>query len=264
MIGPFRGGRSGCVATGNVPGRPYEFYFGAVNGGVWKTVNAGRTWMPVSTASRSPRSARSPWRRRTRRRLRRQRRIVAARFGRLRQRHVQVDRRRQDVDARRPRRHEAHRQGRRRSAESERRVRRRDRALLRRAPRSRHLPIEGRRGDLEKVLYKNDSIGAIDVAIDPTIRRSSTPSLWNTRRPPLVHVSAVERPRRRHLQVDRPQQTWKQLTNGLPTDGFGRSGIASRRASRRSPLRGVDAGKGERPRHGQLIDGRRRRNVDED
>ena len=45
MIGPFRGGRVDAV-TG-VPGRPYEFYFGAVNGGVWKTVNAGRTWMPV-------------------------------------------------------------------------------------------------------------------------------------------------------------------------------------------------------------------------
>ena len=30
-----------------VHGRPNEFYFGAVNGGVWKTVNAGRTWVPV-------------------------------------------------------------------------------------------------------------------------------------------------------------------------------------------------------------------------
>src|SRR5690349_9607607 len=32
MIGPFRGGRVAAV-TG-VPGRPNEFYFGAVNGGV--------------------------------------------------------------------------------------------------------------------------------------------------------------------------------------------------------------------------------------
>ena len=39
-----------------------------------------------------------------RHRLRRQRRIDAARFHRLRQRHVQVHRRRQDVDAHRPRR----------------------------------------------------------------------------------------------------------------------------------------------------------------
>src|SRR4051812_3226703 len=34
MLGPFRGGRV-ASATG-VPGRPNEFYFGAVNGGVWK------------------------------------------------------------------------------------------------------------------------------------------------------------------------------------------------------------------------------------
>jgi len=40
-IGPFRGGRVDAVA--GVPGRPDEFYFGSVNGGVWKTINAGRT-----------------------------------------------------------------------------------------------------------------------------------------------------------------------------------------------------------------------------
>src|SRR5689334_8228773 len=45
MIGPFRGGRVDAVS--GVPGRPYEFYFGHVNGGVWKTTNAGRTWAPV-------------------------------------------------------------------------------------------------------------------------------------------------------------------------------------------------------------------------
>ncbi len=49
-------------------------------------------------------------------RLRRQRRVDAARLDGLRQRHVQVHRRRQDVDAHRPRRHAAHRQDRRRSA----------------------------------------------------------------------------------------------------------------------------------------------------
>src|SRR5258705_13153618 len=45
LIGPFRGGRVDAVS--GVPGRPYEFYFGHVNGGVWKTINAGRTWLPV-------------------------------------------------------------------------------------------------------------------------------------------------------------------------------------------------------------------------
>src|SRR5438876_12423389 len=53
MLGPFRGGRV-AAATG-VRGRPHEFYFGAVNGGVWKTIDGGRMWFPIfdgqSTAS---------------------------------------------------------------------------------------------------------------------------------------------------------------------------------------------------------------------
>ncbi len=45
MIGPFRGGRTRAV-TG-IPGRPETFFIGAVNGGVWKTADYGRTWNPV-------------------------------------------------------------------------------------------------------------------------------------------------------------------------------------------------------------------------
>jgi photosystem II stability/assembly factor-like uncharacterized protein len=45
LLGPFRGGRV-AAATG-VAGRPNEFYFGAVNGGVWKSIDAGRVWLPV-------------------------------------------------------------------------------------------------------------------------------------------------------------------------------------------------------------------------
>jgi photosystem II stability/assembly factor-like uncharacterized protein len=43
-IGPFRGGR--VLAVAGVPGDPTTFYFGAVDGGVWKTTNAGLTWTP--------------------------------------------------------------------------------------------------------------------------------------------------------------------------------------------------------------------------
>src|ERR1700735_1524787 len=46
LIGPFRGGR--VVAVAGVPGDSTAFYFGAVNGGVWKTSNAGMTWSPIS------------------------------------------------------------------------------------------------------------------------------------------------------------------------------------------------------------------------
>ncbi len=44
-IGPFRGGR--VLTVSGVPGEPHHFYFGAVNGGVWETRDAGRTWVPI-------------------------------------------------------------------------------------------------------------------------------------------------------------------------------------------------------------------------
>ncbi len=42
LVGPFRGGRVDAVAGD--PTKPLVFYMGAVNGGVWKTTNAGMTW----------------------------------------------------------------------------------------------------------------------------------------------------------------------------------------------------------------------------
>jgi photosystem II stability/assembly factor-like uncharacterized protein len=45
LIGPFRGGR--VLAVSGVPGEPQHYYFGSVNGGVWETNDAGRTWQPI-------------------------------------------------------------------------------------------------------------------------------------------------------------------------------------------------------------------------
>ena len=44
-IGPMRGGRVRALA--GVPSQPATFYFGMVNGGVWKTTDAGATWQSV-------------------------------------------------------------------------------------------------------------------------------------------------------------------------------------------------------------------------
>jgi len=51
LVGPFRGGWA-TMATG-VPGSPDTYYFGAADGGVWKTDNAGRTWHPLMQHQRS-------------------------------------------------------------------------------------------------------------------------------------------------------------------------------------------------------------------
>jgi hypothetical protein len=45
LVGPFRGGR--VLAVAGVPGEREHFYFGSVNGGVWETTDAGRTWRPL-------------------------------------------------------------------------------------------------------------------------------------------------------------------------------------------------------------------------
>ena len=45
-IGPLRGGRS--IAVSGVKGRAKEAYFGAVGGGLWKTIDGGLSWNPVT------------------------------------------------------------------------------------------------------------------------------------------------------------------------------------------------------------------------
>jgi photosystem II stability/assembly factor-like uncharacterized protein len=45
MIGPFRGGR--VVAVAGIPGDSATFYFGSVDGGIWKTTDAGVVWTPI-------------------------------------------------------------------------------------------------------------------------------------------------------------------------------------------------------------------------
>ncbi|RAJ17982.1 VPS10 domain-containing protein [Olleya aquimaris] len=46
LLGPFRGGRSAAV-TG-VPNQPNLYYFGSTGGGIWKTLDGGRSWDNIS------------------------------------------------------------------------------------------------------------------------------------------------------------------------------------------------------------------------
>lgn len=45
LIGPHRGGRVTAVA--GIAGNTKTYYMGTPGGGVWKTINAGRTWVPI-------------------------------------------------------------------------------------------------------------------------------------------------------------------------------------------------------------------------
>ncbi|HEY6152109.1 MAG TPA: hypothetical protein VIW07_00035 [Candidatus Udaeobacter sp.] len=44
-VGPYRGGRTRAVC--GVPSQPNVFYMAAVNGGVFKSIDYGRTWQPI-------------------------------------------------------------------------------------------------------------------------------------------------------------------------------------------------------------------------
>src|SRR5256885_12857585 len=50
MIGPTRGGRTRAAC--GVASQPNVFYMGAVNGGVWKSNDYGRTWNPDRKSTR--------------------------------------------------------------------------------------------------------------------------------------------------------------------------------------------------------------------
>jgi photosystem II stability/assembly factor-like uncharacterized protein len=45
LVGPFRGGR--VIAVAGVLSQPNTYYFGAVGGGVWRTMDGGNTWDPL-------------------------------------------------------------------------------------------------------------------------------------------------------------------------------------------------------------------------
>ena len=45
QVGPFRGGR--VLAVTGVPGEPSVFYFGGASGGVWKSTDTGVNWQPI-------------------------------------------------------------------------------------------------------------------------------------------------------------------------------------------------------------------------
>ena len=225
MLGPFRGGRVDAVSP--VPGRPNEFYFGAVNGGVWKTVDAGRVWEPVfdgqpvasigalAVAPSAPE-------------------VVYAGSGECTLRdstgygngvyksadggktwtHLGLDDTRHigkiAVDPRNPDVVFVAAIGHFFGPNPERGVFR--------------STDGGRRW--ERVLHRNEDVGAVEVVIDPTDPRVVYAGLWNTRRPPWFVYAPTNGPGGGIWKSTDGGSTWRELTTGLPVEGMGKSGIA--------------------------------------
>jgi photosystem II stability/assembly factor-like uncharacterized protein len=78
----------------------------------------------------------------------------------------------------------------------------------------------------ERVLFKSNDVGAIDLAFDPSNSRTVYASLWNTRRPPWSVYPPSYGPGSGLYKSTDGGSNWQQLTTGLPVDGLGRIGIA--------------------------------------
>ncbi|MGB7333089.1 MAG: hypothetical protein WBD25_17015 [Terriglobales bacterium] len=52
LIGPFRGGRS--LTAAGIPGDPTTYYFGSTGGGVWKSTDGANTWSPIFDKDGAP------------------------------------------------------------------------------------------------------------------------------------------------------------------------------------------------------------------
>jgi photosystem II stability/assembly factor-like uncharacterized protein len=224
MLGPFRGGRV-AAATG-VPGRPHEFYFGAVNGGVWKSIDAGRVWTPIfdaqSTASIgaiavAPSAPDTVY--------------VGSGESTLRDSVGYGNGMYKSIDAGKTWNHigldQTHHIGKVAvdprnpdivfvAAIGQLYAANRERGVFR--------SRDGGRS-WQKVLG-DENVGAVEVIIDPVDTRVVYAGLWNTRRPPWFTYAPTNGPGGGIFKSVDGGSTWTQLTRGLPKSGIGRTGIA--------------------------------------
>ena len=225
MVGPFRGGRVLTVA--GVPGHPDRFYFGSVGGGVWRSDNAGRTWEPIfdgqpiasiGAIAVAPSDAR----------------VIYVGSG-------EADMR-SDISYGNGMYKSVDGGGtwQRLGLSDSRQIGRilvdpKDPNLVFAAalghaygPNSERGVFRSRDGGStwSRVLFRDENTGAIDLAFDPHDSRTILAALWQTRRPPWNVYPPSNGPGSGLYRSTDGGDTWKPVTEGLPSEKLGRIRLA--------------------------------------
>jgi len=225
MIGPFRAGRT--VGVAGIPEQPNIFYIGVNNGGVWKTDDYGLTWRPifddqptgsigaVAVAPSDPNTV-----------------YVGSGEGLQRPDLSVGDGMYKSADAGKTWRHLGLRDA---QQIAQIIVDPKDPNRLFVAALGHPYGPNVERGVFrsadggqtwQKVLYKDEHTGAIDLAFDPRNPRTVYAVLWEARQGPWEN-GAFSGPNSGLFKSTDGGDTWAQLTGGLPTfaQGLGRIGI---------------------------------------
>jgi len=240
MIGPFRAGRVNAVS--GVVGQPDTFYFGSVGGGVWKTINAGRTWNPIFDSASSASigaigvSTSNPS-------------VIYVGTGEADMRDsIQFgDGMWKSTDAGKTWKQSG--------LENTKQI---GRVLV--DPRNPNIVFAAVLGNVytsspdrgiyrskdggatwQKVLFKNDDVGGIDLNFDPANSQVVYATMWNVRRPPWFIYTPANGPGGGIFKSTDGGSTWKEIDEGIPADGRGRIGISVSPANHNRIYAVVDA-----------------------
>ena len=239
-IGPFRGGRT--VAISGIASQPNVFYMAPNNGGVWKSTDYGQTWNPIfddqptgsvgalAIAPSNPEVI-----------------YVGSGEGLRRPDLSTGDGIYKSTDAGRSWQHLGLRDGQQIGAilvdpQDPNRV---FVAVLGHpyGPNPERGVVRSLDGGVtwQKVLYKDENTGAIDLVFDPSNSQIVYVALWTSRRPPWTTDDSYGGPGSGLYKSADGGTTWQQLTGGLPTEHLGRIGIAIAPSDRTRMYALVDA-----------------------
>jgi photosystem II stability/assembly factor-like uncharacterized protein len=225
MIGPFRAGRVNAVS--GVAGQPDTFYFGSVGGGVWKTMNSGRTWTPVFDANNvasigaigvAPSNPNIVY--------------VGTGEADMRDSIAFGDGMYKSTDAGKSWKHIG--------LDNTRQI---GRVIV--DPRNPNVVFVAALGHVygpnpnrgvyrsrdggaswQRVLFKNEDVGAIDLAFDPANSQTVYATMWNVRRPPWFIYAPANGPGAGIFKSTDGGTNWKEISAGIPVENRGHIGLA--------------------------------------